>query len=206
MTTGMGCQRVAIATVFIVAAGAFPALAQDAIFDAAGFKQNRDYFSEQPFEHVDTLSGGLVLTFTDLALPGNAGRELRFQRTYNSKTGHWTFGIAGVPIGVLNPDGPPSGLGNTVPADFQMPVLVTADGAEHLTTFTTIAHDEVMTQEFWKYNRVTHVATLGDGTTCFYDASGRLVEIRDTFLNQITIGIDPDQTRHVRQYFGVGQW
>jgi hypothetical protein len=51
------------------------------VLDAPGFQKHRDYFSEMPFENIDTLTGSLVLTFTDLVLPGNAGRELRFQRT-----------------------------------------------------------------------------------------------------------------------------
>ena len=68
------------------------------VLDATGLQQNRDYFSEMPFEHIDTLTGSLVLTFTDLVLPGNAGRELRFQRTYNSKTGKWSFGLAGIAL------------------------------------------------------------------------------------------------------------
>ena len=72
----------------------------DPVFDAKGFQQNHDYFSALPFEHVDTVTGGLVLTFTDLVLPGNAGRDLRFQRSYNSKGGQWTFGIAGLVLQV----------------------------------------------------------------------------------------------------------
>jgi hypothetical protein len=71
-----------------------------AVLHAPGFQQNRDYFSALPFENIDTATGGLVLTFTDLVLPGNAGRDLRFQRTYNNKVGYWTFGIAGVPLQV----------------------------------------------------------------------------------------------------------
>ncbi len=31
------------------------------------------------------MTGSLVLSFTDLVLPGNASRDLAFQRTYNSK-------------------------------------------------------------------------------------------------------------------------
>lgn len=62
-----------------------PAHAQSSdnpILDASGFQQNRDYFNDVSFEHIDTLSGNVILTFTDLVLPGNAGRDLRFQRTY----------------------------------------------------------------------------------------------------------------------------
>src|SRR5687768_80747 len=72
--------------------------------ESPGFKQHRDYFSEMPFENIDTLSGGLVLTFTDLVLPGNAGQELKFQRTYNSKgPGKWSFGIVGIPLWISDP-------------------------------------------------------------------------------------------------------
>ena len=48
----------------------------DPIFDAKGFQ--RDYFSALPFEHIDTATGGLTLTFTDLVRPGNeAGATTR---------------------------------------------------------------------------------------------------------------------------------
>ena len=56
-----------------------------AVFDERGFKPNREYFSQLPYEHIDPLTGNLLLTFTDLVLPGNAGFDLRIQRTYNSK-------------------------------------------------------------------------------------------------------------------------
>jgi hypothetical protein len=57
----------------------------DPIFDAKGFDPEREFLSELPFEHVDPMTGNLLLTFTDLTLPGNAGFDLRVQRTYNSK-------------------------------------------------------------------------------------------------------------------------
>jgi YD repeat-containing protein len=53
--------------------------------DARGFQPNRDLLSELPFEHIDPMTGNVLLTFTDLVLPGNAGFDLRIQRTYNSK-------------------------------------------------------------------------------------------------------------------------
>src|SRR5262245_48526855 len=45
----------------------------DPVVDAKGLQNNRDYFSQQPSEHIDTFTGSLVLTYTDLVLPGNAG-------------------------------------------------------------------------------------------------------------------------------------
>ena len=78
------------------------AQSNDPVFDAKGFQANHDYFSALPFEHVDTVNGALVLTFTDLVLPGNAGSELRFQRTYNSKDMRWTFGIAGLVLQLMD--------------------------------------------------------------------------------------------------------
>ena len=64
---------------------AVPATAANEVFDARGFAPNRDYFSQLPYEHIDPLTGNLLLTFTDLVLPGNAGFDLKIQRTYNSK-------------------------------------------------------------------------------------------------------------------------
>ena len=52
---------------------------------ATGFAPTRSTHSVAPFEHVDPFSGNLLLTFTDLVLPGNAGLNLVVQRTYNSK-------------------------------------------------------------------------------------------------------------------------
>lgn len=78
----------------VLASSAVPAIAAD-VFDDRGFNRNRDFFSQLPFEHIDPLTGNVLLTFTDLVLPGNAGFDLRIQRTYNSKiykgNGDWTL-------------------------------------------------------------------------------------------------------------------
>lgn len=37
-----------------------------------------------PWEHVDPFTGNVILRFTDVVLPGNAGFDLVVQRTYNS--------------------------------------------------------------------------------------------------------------------------
>src|SRR5437660_6614804 len=74
------------------------ALAQtDPGFNAPGFQKNRDYLHDLSFEHVDVFSGNVILSFTDLSLPGNAGVDLTWTRVHNSKLqGGWTFGIPGV--------------------------------------------------------------------------------------------------------------
>src|SRR5262245_62375663 len=73
--------------------------------DRIGVQQHRDYLRLQPFEEIDTQASNLILTLTDLVLPGNAGHDLRFQLTYNSEsdtgTAIWRFGVAGVPMRVL---------------------------------------------------------------------------------------------------------
>ena len=69
------------AAVLAAAASAKPARAGDEVFDARGLKQGRPAFNPLPFEYVDPLNGNLLLVFTDLTLPGNAGFDLKIQRT-----------------------------------------------------------------------------------------------------------------------------
>ncbi len=69
----------------LILAATTRAYAENPVFDAKGFSPNRELIQQLPFEHVDPLTGNLLLTFTDLELPGNAGFDLRVQRTYNSK-------------------------------------------------------------------------------------------------------------------------
>jgi hypothetical protein len=59
--------------------------AGDEVFDARGINPHRPFFSQLPYEHIDPLNGNLLLVFTDLSLPGNAGFDLKIQRSYNSK-------------------------------------------------------------------------------------------------------------------------
>jgi hypothetical protein len=130
-------RRVAAAALIAYACLISPRLAgrqqlpPDPVFTASGVHKDRDYFSGADFERIDTLNGNLVLTFTDLVLPGPAGMDLRFQRTYNSNgtpsmTPVWNFGIAGVPLTIQYPDGPTI---FTQPPLF--PIAVTGDGALH---------------------------------------------------------------------------
>jgi len=55
----------------------------DELYDAPGFDPNRETFSSMPNEHIDTFTGGLILTFEDIRLPGNGGLDLVIQRIGN---------------------------------------------------------------------------------------------------------------------------
>lgn len=67
----------------------------DGGYDDNGFRPYRTYISYSPFEHVDPYSGNLILTHTDISLPGNGSMHLEISRIYNSKqiyvpfTGSW---------------------------------------------------------------------------------------------------------------------
>lgn len=66
-----------------------------------GIEQNRDYLALQPFESIDTSNGNMILTFSDLVLPGNGGRALSFDRVFNNawRGGpHWRFSVSGLPL------------------------------------------------------------------------------------------------------------
>jgi len=63
-----------------------PVLAQpDHPMAAIGRIPGHGTLSTFPWEHVDSYTGNVLLSFTDLVLPGNAGFNLVVQRTFNSK-------------------------------------------------------------------------------------------------------------------------
>ena len=187
-------------------------------FQRVGAQPNRDYLQLQLFERLDTQTGNITLTIPMLSLPGNAGRTLRFEMTYNSNLAiyGWTFGIAGMAMRVDEqatlpvPDPniqilPETTWGIT-------PRLDMADGSKRRTMFTS-SNDVFTTSDFWRYDR--HVVTLGsmsvktlmlpDGTTCWYRTSdGRLVECADTF-NNVTFLDWGTNTLTVFQYLGSTQ-
>jgi|SoiMethySBSTD1v2_1073268.scaffolds.fasta_scaffold02328_5 YD repeat-containing protein len=178
-----------------------------------GFQPNRDYLSLQPFESLDTVSGNLVLTFTDLLLPGNGGRELRFERAYNNQTvsqgaGRWDFGISGLPISVFQRPIPRNtNIQDTIEGHRQWsPTFLMADGSDLRTTFmqTPIAKDAttirwVATPNFWKYDRDTRKLYLPDGIVATYEAvdnaKARLLSYTDPFGNTVTLTWTPGLLR-----------
>jgi YD repeat-containing protein len=197
-------SRLSVAVAVLVALLASGAAAQTTLeLDRIGVQQHRDYLRLQPFEQIDTQASNLIITLSDLVLPGNAGHDLRFQLTYNSEsdTGNaiWRFGIPGVPMKVLQEQSwPTSGMTvqNTLDGTRGItPVLEMADGARYRTVFSQppISNNrntmnEVWTSRFWRYHRDTHTLELPDGTVCTYDpATLRLTQIADVYGNLVTL-------------------
>jgi hypothetical protein len=179
-----------------------------------GFHAERLYFSPEPFEHVDPVTGNVLLAFTDLVLPGNAGRRLEFQRTFNNQprglvlgvpqTSRWSFGFPGV-VMQIKMQAPPS-QGEQFPTAIEdtdllrsmilwhTPLFVMGDGSVVRTIYTQrpVASnpqtmDEVISPSFYKYRASTGILSMPDGTECEYDAQGRLRLMRDPFDNTVEI-------------------
>ena len=200
-------QRVRL--LLISLAIATPAAAQSTLeIDRVGVQPNRDYLGLQPFEHLDTQSGNITLTMTDLTLPGNAGHDLRFQLTYNGNTqgNQWTFGIPGLPMRIRQEQSWPTGpIVNTLDGTRTItPIFEMADGGERRTVFEQVNPDwsepdhastrVVRTSGFWRYDRLTHTLSLTDGTVCTYEPISaqepgtlRLKQIEDVFGNVVTL-------------------
>ena len=163
----------------------------------AGFQPNRDYLALLPFEAIDTASNNVILTFTDLVLPGNGGRELRFQRIFSNQVvqdpsgPQWRFGIAGVPMRVVERPYPQRAIEPSW--DFAAERLTTPyfwmlDGPRLDTTYVSPPNHqnpstlvEVQTSNFWRYNRETRTLRIPDGTVAQYGEDGSLVRISDPF-------------------------
>jgi YD repeat-containing protein len=186
-----------------------PSFAADPIFDAKGAPPNREMLSQLSFEHVDPMTGNLLLTFTDLVLPGNAGFDLKIQRTYNSKiyeintsNGGFTLGEdswAGLGwtlmLGRVTDDGTPTA----------MPVIEMADGSRHATYHHRDGNpNHFMTKDFWTFERGGCGAGtpprlhLPNGVVYTFDhCAGALghnyvTDIRDLFGNRIAVNYDFD--------------
>jgi YD repeat-containing protein len=180
-----------------------------------GFQPNRDYLALQSWEAIDTASGNLILTFTDLALPGNAGQELRFQRIFNNVPGGasaaWTFGIAGIPLRIFQPNIP---AGTVIPSDIEgeqlyTPTLLMADGSQVRTTFmsnpaaTNPDLQWVWTPTFWKYHRGGRTLYIPDGRVANYLADGRVSSVFDAFGNWISFGYPASDRMTVTQWLSA---
>lgn len=198
---------------------AWPAQGGNEVFDARGFIPGRPTASQLPFEHVDPLTGNLLLVFTDLSLPGNAGFDLQIQRSYNSKI------FLTETFGPLESDswagvGWLLHLGRVRTAQDESPIAVEMpDGSSHK-LFPNFVGDsgKFVTRDYWLYDRSGVVPTLKltNGAVYTLDkfvtfSNGNCyryaTRIQDPFGNRIDIEYDtltaaPDAIKKVTQYLG----
>jgi hypothetical protein len=177
-------------------------------------------------DHVDPLSGNLLLAHTDLALPGNAGLDLRVTRYYNSNVhrrfaeGVYTYEEPSwVGVGwrlhfgrVLNPDSDVVGA-----RQIEMP-----DGSRHPVYQVAPGDPWWRSADFFLYNPSSHVLKLPNGLVYTFGhvsaasdggelGSMRYVtEIRDPFDNTLTFSYfaAPGPTggvQQIQQDLGSGQ-
>jgi hypothetical protein len=116
-----------VLTLLVFTGASLPGQDSDPSFIPIGLHPKQAYFGQLPFESIDMVNGNLILTFTDLVLPGDAGMHLVVQRTFNRQGTGWHFGLRGVPMEVTNPEAPwPQGDPDRI-----RPSLRTADGMDH---------------------------------------------------------------------------
>ena len=189
---------------------ASPVFAADPVYDARGFDPEREFLSQPPYEHVDPMTGNLLLTFTDLVLPGNAGFDLRIQRTYNSKAyaEYTSFGPTGfredswAGVGWLVHFGRVS----TFPAlpSLAGPVVEMPDGSLHQAyPHMDGVFGHYITRDYWTYEdrHPAPVLRLPSGITYRFgrvesgprpgEVTYWATEIRDPFGSTITIEYAP---------------
>jgi len=155
--------------------------ASDELYDAPGFDPNRETFSSMPNEHIDTFTGGLILTFEDIRLPGNGGLDLVIQRTYNSKNtcNEWTYwfgwGCTGYDENTWLGYGWTLHFGRFFKStNINNPhVVEMPDGSRH-TAYQKINSSYYITKGYWLLDKNSNppVLTLTNGTKIFYGQSG----------------------------------
>src|SRR5688572_3300077 len=202
---GAATRALFVVAAVLIAAGAVSAQT-GSVLDHTGFQVNRDYLSLQPWESIDTATGNVVLTFTDLELPANGGKSVAFRRIFNfmgkgsyGGSDRWRFSIGDLPLKVQN-TGPTVGLavenavwwGHSVGPKFEMP-----DGGLEHTTFmmnpVTGTNADILattrwvqTNNLWRFERFAGTLYLPDGRVAQYDAQGRLSSFDNGFADTVT--------------------
>ena len=177
------------------------ASAQDPVYDQSGAQFGRGFFAPLPFERIDTVTGNVFLSFTDLSLPGDGATNLSVVRTYNSRDGRWRIGIGGAPLRfVFNL---PNGSLDDI--DF-----ITADGAKHNAESPSNSSTS-LTQGFWQFTKATRTLEMPNGMKFIYghlvtNVGWYLTEIRDPFDNTITLTWKVVNQVNTDQLERVSQW
>jgi len=179
------------------------------IYDAPGLNPRRETLSSIPNEHIDPFTGGLILTFEDIRLPGNGGLDLVIQRTFNSKnTCNEYTGWLGKWSCSRDDENTWLGFGWTlhfgrlfVSNIANKPhVIEMSDGSRH-PAYNRINATQYITKSYWllDVNRSPQVLTLTNGTKIYFGQGGPsppdfstytaryATKIEDTHGNEINI-------------------
>jgi YD repeat-containing protein len=218
------CRQVSLpALLAALVAVAMPAAATaQSLFGDTGFSGQRGTYSALPSEHVDPFSGNLIVTVTDLALPGNAGLDLRVTRSYNSKF-HRDFEHDDRSVDERSAVGVGWRMhfGRVLHAESTSPgatTIETPDGASGALYQTGAFPEGWITRGFVRYNRATHTAKLPNGVTYVFghlaESGGPRGDVRyvtsvtDVYGNSLTYtyqGPVPGSITHITQTLGGGQ-
>jgi uncharacterized repeat protein (TIGR01451 family) len=208
--------------VIMLTSGVVPlSRAGDEVFDARGMNPNRPFFSQLPYEQIDPLNGNLLLLFTDLSLPGNAGFDLKIQRSYNSKIFRdQTFGSVDwdswAGVGWSLHLGRVKTTSQDLPLAFEM-----HDGSSHkLFPWFVDGSGKYVTRDYWLYDRsgTAPKLQLTNGIVYTFDKTVQFssvnsyyrypTRIEDAFGNRVDItystasNAPPDAFDKITQYLG----
>ncbi len=197
------CSWPAILALTLGLAAVTPLSAQEAPhpLELTGFQPGRGYLSVLPWESIDVFSGSVVMTFTDLVLPGNAGLDLRVTRVYNSK-GSWRWKI-GIGPSLFDPPEPVPNPWGIRPN----PEIWSLDGGQQPTFETSTGSGIFLTTGYARYTRSTRTLQEPDGRIYLFEESGqpgylRLRQIADPFGNTIDVYYDTFRIRAVQHLGG----
>ncbi|HSJ61066.1 MAG TPA: DUF6531 domain-containing protein, partial [Jiangellaceae bacterium] len=179
-------------------AAATPATAQNNPFSSEGFPAARGTYGSFPYEQVDPLSGNLIVSVTDLSLPGPI--PLTVSRSYNSKF-HKDFEHGDQSVDEWSPLGVGWRMhfGRVLHAAEPTPgttVIEGTDGGGGPLYQTSAYPEGWITKGFARYNRMNHTAKFPNGLVVTFGHIGEVsgprgqvryaTEIRDPYNNTLT--------------------
>lgn len=202
------CLKLFLLLTFLLPSFVF-ADGDDPLYDAAGLNPYREALSNTDFEHIDPFTGGLVLNFEDMRLPGNGGLDLVVQRSYNSKNTcrNWVdsgtiscYGLQEIDSWVGT--GWSLHMGKLMyPKYSDNPIIEMPDGSQH-EAFQDLngPSGSYITRDYWKLTFInnTWTATFTDGKKMYFGNIDRssdnpqydeyyATKIEDTTGNNISI-------------------
>lgn len=224
-------RRFAILVLSFVVGILFPSLAcmAEELYDRPGFDPNRETYSLSDIEHIDPFTGGLIATFEDMRLPGNAGLDFVVQRTFNSKSicDTWLYSeLTGCTTCAQQAKESWVGLGWTlhfgklykdnIDTGPDVHIIEMPDGSRH-EAYPNVNSPNYITKDYWLLDASVSspVLTLTDGTKIFFGHFAGVsdnnayreyyaTKIQDVFGNAIIIDYcEPDDSADSYDSYGA---